>query len=67
MSGTEKKVSGAIDWIKGKLQRSFGKATDNKSMQMKGMGNQAKGGVKYGAGETELTAKDLTHDRSADE
>ncbi len=51
MSGEMKKASGGFEYVKGKIQRWLGKTTGNRSMQAKGFGNQAKGGVKYEAGD----------------
>jgi uncharacterized protein YjbJ (UPF0337 family) len=53
MSATGKKVSGAVEYIKGKLQRMIGERTGNRSAQLKGMGHQVKGGVRYEAGKAE--------------
>lgn len=61
MSATENKAAGAIEYIKGKLQRLVGKQTGNRSMQAKGVGHQAKGGVRYEAGKAQGAADDLKH------
>lgn len=53
MSATGRTVSGAVEYIKGKLQRMMGKATGSKRTQLKGMGNQAKGGAKYESGKAQ--------------
>ncbi|HZU14784.1 MAG TPA: CsbD family protein [Chloroflexota bacterium] len=54
-----KQISGAIEYLKGKLQNSVGGTTGDRSMQAKGVGNQAKGGAKYETGKAERKAKDL--------
>jgi uncharacterized protein YjbJ (UPF0337 family) len=50
MSASGHKGAGAIEYIKGKLQRIIGKQTGNRSTQAKGFGHQAKGGARYEAG-----------------
>jgi len=53
MGATGNKVSGAIEYIKGKLQRTVGRQTGDRSTQAKGFGHQAKGGTRYKAGEAQ--------------
>jgi uncharacterized protein YjbJ (UPF0337 family) len=59
MSSTGNKMSGAIEYIQGKLQRVWGKLTGNRSMRARGMGHQARGGTRYGFGKAEGSADDL--------
>ncbi len=60
MAGFGKQVSGAIQYIKGKLQRKAGDLTGNNKMKAKGYMNQGKGGVKYEAGKAEGAIDDMT-------
>jgi uncharacterized protein YjbJ (UPF0337 family) len=53
MGSKTNQAAGAMEYIKGKLQRVVGKHTGDRSMQMKGMGNQAKGGGRYEMGKAE--------------
>ena len=53
MGATRNKVLGAIEYIKGKLQRTAGRQTGDRSAQAKGFGRQAKGGVRYKTGEAQ--------------
>jgi uncharacterized protein YjbJ (UPF0337 family) len=50
MSNTSRMISGAADYIKGKIQLMMGRATGSNSTKAKGIGNQVKGGVKYESG-----------------
>lgn len=59
MSGKRNRALGAIEYVKGKLQRAVGKHTGNRSMQAKGWGVQAKGGARYEAGKVQDAADDL--------
>ncbi len=59
MSGKGRMVSGAIDYIKGKLQRMVGDLTGSKKTKAKGYMNQAKGGVKYETGKAQKAIDDL--------
>lgn len=59
MSGTGKQISGAFEYLKGKLQRAMGSRTGNRSMQARGMGNQAKGGATYETGKVQKKGEDL--------
>jgi uncharacterized protein YjbJ (UPF0337 family) len=62
MSGMSNHAAGAMEYIKGKLQRVVGKHTGDRSMQMKGFGNQSKGGGRYEAGKAEGAFNDLKKD-----
>jgi uncharacterized protein YjbJ (UPF0337 family) len=64
VSATGNKISGAIEYLKGKLQRTAGKQTGNRSAQAKGIGHQAKGGVRYKTGEAQGKMKKQSKKRS---
>jgi uncharacterized protein YjbJ (UPF0337 family) len=66
MGSTRNKVTGAVEYVKGKVQMFVGKRTGNRSMQAKGMGHQVKGGVRYEVGKAQDAIHDLTH-READQ
>ena len=53
MSAKGNQVRGAYNYIKGKLQLLIGKRTGDKSLQAKGVANQARGGARYEAGKAE--------------
>jgi uncharacterized protein YjbJ (UPF0337 family) len=53
VSGTRNKVAGAIEYLRGKMERLVGKHTGNRSAQIKGTGRQARGGARYGVGKAE--------------
>jgi uncharacterized protein YjbJ (UPF0337 family) len=57
MSSRGNQAAGAIEYIKGKLERVMGKRTGNRSMQAKGVGHQARGGARYEAGKAEGALK----------
>jgi uncharacterized protein YjbJ (UPF0337 family) len=64
VSATGNKIAGAIEYLKGKLQRSAGKQTGNRSAQAKGFGRQAKGGMRYEAGKAQGKMKKQSKKRS---
>jgi uncharacterized protein YjbJ (UPF0337 family) len=53
VGATRKKVTGAIEYLKGKLQRSVGRRKGDRPAQAKGFGRQAKGGIRYKTGEAQ--------------
>lgn len=57
MSARGKKVTGAIEYIRGKLERAMGRATGSRSAQARGIGHQVKGGSKYEAGKAQDKVK----------
>lgn len=59
MSSKGNQAAGAMEYIKGKLQRTIGKHTGDRSMQARGVGNQAKGGARYEAGKAEGAIQNL--------
>jgi uncharacterized protein YjbJ (UPF0337 family) len=58
MSGTGKQAGGALEYLKGKMQRIVGGMTGDKSMRARGMGHQAKGGAKYETGKVQNKVDD---------
>jgi uncharacterized protein YjbJ (UPF0337 family) len=62
MGSKGNEAAGAIEYIKGKLQRTFGKHTGDRSVQTKGVVNQAKGGARYEVGKAEGALDNLTND-----
>lgn len=59
MSASGKRARGALEYLKGKIQRTVGSKTGNKSMQAKGMRHQAKGGAKYETGKVQGKVDDV--------
>ena len=59
MSAMRKMVAGAVDYIRGKLQRAIGQRTGNRKLQAKGYVSQGKGAAKYGSGKAEKAVDDL--------
>jgi uncharacterized protein YjbJ (UPF0337 family) len=59
MSATKNKVAGAYNYVKGKLMRSLGKHTDDRSMQARGWATEGKGAARYGVGKSEDAVNDL--------
>jgi uncharacterized protein YjbJ (UPF0337 family) len=57
MSGTGKMSSGAIEYLKGKLQWMIGKMTGSYKTRARGVGHQIKGGAKYETGKAERNLK----------
>lgn len=43
---TERKIDAAADNVKGKVKEGVGSATDDKSLEAEGKGDQAKGKIK---------------------
>lgn len=57
-SGTKDSVKGKINRGVGKVKEEIGDATDNRSLEMKGKGQQLKGRVQEGIGRTKRTLND---------
>lgn len=51
-------MGGTSDKLKGKAKESWGKATDDKSMEAEGKFDQAKGDVKHAGDELENKVRD---------
>jgi uncharacterized protein YjbJ (UPF0337 family) len=56
--GTENRVEGNIDEMKGKARKNVGDATDDKSQQLKGKGEELKGKAQKKFGEAQQDSAD---------
>lgn len=54
--GTENRVEGAVDELKGKVRGDVGDATDNRSEHLKGRAEEVKGKVQRKVGEAQQDA-----------
>ncbi len=57
---TEDKIDAKADQVKGKIKEGVGGATDDRSMEAEGKGDQAKAGVKQAGEHIKDAAKDIT-------